>query len=398
MKFKTHYLTSILLLLMFTISSCSSTQKKTNNNWFDHAIKVSEAQLEKAASTYSPDENPRSIKADGSIHLAPARDWTCGFFPGSLWYAYELTGNKELEAQANRFTLALDSVQYFTYTHDLGFMLYCSYGNAYRLTNKEEYKKVLLTGAESLATRFNPTVGCIRSWDFGEWQFPVIVDNMMNLEFLCWASDVSGDAKYKDIAKKHADKTMQNHFRPDYSSYHVVSYDTITGEAIQKRTYQGYADDSAWARGQAWGVHGYTMMYRETKNKNYLNMAQKIASFLMNHPNMPKDKVPYWDFNAPNIPDAPRDASAAAIIASAFIELSAYADANSPNYFAYAEDILQSLSSSQYLAEVGSNAYFILKHSVGALPKDSEIDTPLNYADYYYLEAMMRYKKHQASK
>lgn len=392
----------IILMAVFAITllvlSCTSVKEKQENDWFEHAIKVSEAQLEKAANTYSPDNNPRSIKPDGSMHLTTPHDWTCGFFPGSLWYMYELTGNKKLESQARRFTIALDSVQYFTHTHDLGFMLYCSYGNAYRITGDATYKQVLLNGAESLSSRFNSTVGCIRSWDFGTWQFPVIVDNMMNLEFMCWASNISGKSKYKDMAVSHANTTMSNHFRDDYSSYHVVSYDTISGDAIQKGTYQGYSDSSSWARGQAWGVYGYTMMYRETKNTHYLDMAEKIAAFIMNNENMPEDKVAYWDFDAPEIPNAFRDASAAAIIASAFIELSDYTDKSKVDYFSYAEDILKSLSSSAYLAEVGSNAYFILKHSVGALPKDSEIDTPLNYADYYYLEALLRYKKHTNKK
>ncbi len=385
---------TVLFVVSLLVQSCTSTRKKQEGDWLENAIKVSEAQLEKAAKTYSPEQNPRSIRPDGSMHLTTPRDWTCGFFPGSLWYIYELTGNKDFKLQASRFTEALDSVQYFTHTHDLGFMLYCSYGNAYRITGEEAYKKVLLNGAESLASRFNPTVGCIRSWDFGTWQFPVIVDNMMNLEFMCWASDVSGKSKYKDMAVTHANATMRNHFRYDYSSYHVVSYDTITGSAIQKGTYQGYSDASSWARGQAWGVYGYTMMYRETKDAHYLDMAKKIAAFIMNNENMPEDKVAYWDFDAPNIPNAPRDASAAAIIASAFIELSDYTDKSEIDYFSYAESILKSLSSPEYLAEVGSNAYFILKHSVGALPKNSEIDTPLNYADYYYLEALLRYKQH----
>ena len=387
MNLKTIYFLPFLVLLMASFISCSKHEVK----WVDKAIDVAEAQLGKASKAYTPENNPRSIYPDGSVRLTHVRDWTCGFFPGSLWFMYELTNNELLKAEARRYTEALDSAQYHTYTHDLGFMLFCSYGNAYRITGDEAYKNVLLQGAESLASRFNPQVGCIRSWDFGEWQFPVIVDNLMNLEFMCRASQISGDRKYLEMAVSHANKTMANHFREDYSSYHVVSYDTITGNPIHKGTHQGYADETAWARGQAWGVYGYTMMYRKTKDQRYLEMAEKIAAFIMNLENMPADKIPYWDYNAPNIPDAPRDASAAAVTASCLLELSTYV-ADGDKYFSYAEEVLKNLSSPAYLAEPGTNGFFILKHSVGALPNNSEVDTPINYADYYYLEALVRYK------
>lgn len=387
MNLKTIYFIPFLVVFMVSFLSCKQQETK----WYDNAIEVAQTQLEKATEAYAPEHNPRSIYPDGKIRLTHVRDWTCGFFPGSLWYMYELTGNEALKSEARRFTEALDSAQYFTYTHDLGFMLYCSYGNAFRLTGDEAYKKVLINGAESLATRFKPEVGCIRSWDFGEWQFPVIVDNMMNLEFMCWASKATNESRYKNMAVSHADKTMAHHFREDYSSYHVVSYDTITGAPVHKGTHQGYGDHTAWARGQAWGLYGYTMMYRETKDANYLDMAEKIASLIMNLENMPEDKVPYWDYNAPDIPNAPRDASAAAVTASALLELSQLA-ADGEKYFNYAGEVLKSLSSPAYLAEVGTNGFFVLKHSVGALPNNSEVDTPINYADYYYLEALLRYK------
>jgi rhamnogalacturonyl hydrolase YesR len=296
-----------------------------------------------------------------------------------------------MKQKAIDYTLALDSIKYFTHTHDLGFMLYCSYGNAYRLTKEDTYKNTLIRGAQSLISRYNENVGCIRSWDFGDWQYPVIVDNMMNLEFLMWTANTTSDKTYSDIATSHADITMANHFRDDYSSYHVVSYDTITGKTIEKQTHQGYSDESSWARGQAWGIYGYTMMYRFTKNPAYLQMAQNIASLIMNLESMPEDYIPYWDYNAPDIPNAPRDASAAAVTASALLELSELTK-DGQAYFNYAENVLKSLSSPAYLAEAGENNFFILKHSVGALPNNSEVDTPINYADYYYLEALLRYK------
>ncbi|MGL6179972.1 MAG: glucuronyl hydrolase, partial [Tannerellaceae bacterium] len=275
-------------------------------------------------------------------------------------------------------------------------MLYCSFGNGLRLGGYDAYKEVLLTGTESLSTRYKDNVGAIRSWDWNQkvWQYPVIIDNMMNLELMMWAAKESGNKRFAEMAKSHADKTMKNHFRNDYSCYHVVSYDTITGKPHKKQTWQGYADESAWARGQAWALYGYTMMYRETGEKRYLNHAKKVAEYIMNHPNLPEDKIPYWDFNAPQIPNEERDASAGALIASALIELSQYTKGDfSTKCLDVAETQVRALTSDAYLAEEGTNANFILKHSVGAKPLKSEIDVPLTYADYYYVEALVRYKK-----
>lgn len=385
-----------IISMILLVSSCQN-----KDAWYDNAVATAELQMALAAAEYEPGASPRSLEPDGSVRTSTrnnkdkdwkaSQDWTCGFFPGALWYMSELTGNDSLAKEAVRYTEALDEVQYYTHSHDLGFMMYCSYGNALRLTKNDAYKDVLVQTTKSLMTRYNPTVGCIRSWDFGPWQFPVIVDNMMNLEMVCQMAVETGKTEWLDVAVSHANKTMANHFRDDYSSYHVLSYDTISGEAIHKGTFQGYADDSRWARGQTWGLYGYTMMYRYTKDVKYLEMAQNIASLIMNLENMPADKVPYWDYDAPDIPDAPRDASAAAVTASALLELSQYV-ADGDAYYAYAEEVLKSLSSPEYLAEVGTNSLFVLKHSVGAYPNNSEVDCPINYADYYYLEALKRYK------
>jgi len=368
--------------------------ENNGEQWFLNSIKTITYQLNKAASIYTPGKNPRSVNPDGTVRVAPYRDWTTGFFPGSLWYAYELTNDNNLALQAKRFTLALDSVRYIKDTHDVGFMLYCSYGNAYRITGDKMYLPALKDGASNLASRFNPKVGAIRSWDFYWWNFPVIIDNMMNLEYLYWAAKEFQQDAYKDVANAHALTTLKNHFRKDYSSYHVVDYSPTSGKVLAKRTHQGITDESSWARGQGWAVYGYAMCYANTKNPKFLQHAEHIAKFIMNHPRMPKDKVPVWDFDVHNAMDveekAPRDASAAAVIASALLELSTQAKGGD-KYFRYAEDILKSLSSNEYLAKPGSNQYFILKHSVGAFLYNSEIDTPLNYADYYYLEALKRY-------
>jgi hypothetical protein len=273
-------------------------------------------------------------------------------------------------------------------------MIYCSFGNGYRLTNNPAYKDVILNASKSLSTRYRPTVGCIRSWDWGKWQYPVIIDNMMNLELMFFASRNPGFEKMGKIAVSHADVTMANHFRPDASCYHVVSYDTITGKAMVHQTRQGYADESAWARGQGWALYGYTMCYRETKDPKYLNHAKKIANFLINHPRLPKDKIPFWDYDDPAIPNTVRDASAGAIMCSALIELSQYVNKRtSKKYVKVAETQLRTLSLPEFRATLGSNGNFILMHSTGSKPEKSEVDVPLSYADYYYIEAMMRYRK-----
>ena len=336
---------------------------------------------------------PKSIK-DGKLETSSCYWWCSGFFPGELWYLYEYTKDPELKRYAELYTDRLEKVQYVKTNHDVGFMLYCSYGNGYRLTGNERYKEILVQGARSLITRYNPNVQAIRPWGNGPTPYLVIIDNMMNLELLTWAGRTIGDSTFTNIAIRHADTTLKNHFRSDYSSYHVLTYDTLSGVAIRKQTRQGYADESAWARGQAWGLYGYTMMARETGNDIYLQQAKHIADFLMNHPRMPEDKIPYWDFDVPEIPNTPRDASSASIMASALIELSQLdKSSDASSYLAYAEEQLRSLTSPEYLADKGTNCNFILKHSTGYFKANSEVDVPLTYADYYYVEALMRLRE-----
>jgi hypothetical protein len=332
--------------------------------------------------------SPRSIEPDGTLRTVGPRDWTSGFFPGSLWYLYEFTGHERFRAGADRFTRSIEGEKEDRSSHDVGFKINCSFGNAYRLTGDEYYRDVLVAAANTLIERFDERVGAIRSWDFNRerWSYPVIIDNMMNLELLFAASELTGDSTYFRVADRHAATTLKNHFRDDASSFHVVDYDPATGEVRGRMTFQGYSDASAWARGQAWGLYGYTMCYRYTRNPAYLAQAERIAEFMFGHPNLPEDKVPYWDFNAPDIPSAPRDASAAAIAASALYELAEYA---ATDYAALADRILESLARN-YRAEEGTLHGFLLRHSVGFKPGGDEIDTPLVYADYYYLEALLR--------
>lgn len=344
---------------------------------------------------------PRTLHKDGSLALVHPHDWCSGFFPGSLWQVYAYTHDDYWRQQAISFTWPIEEAKWHKGTHDLGFMMYDSFGKAYELTGERSYKDVVLQSAKTLITRYSPKVKSIRSWDHNrdKWQYPVIIDNMMNLEMLFRATQLTGDSIYWKVAVNHANTTLKNHFRPDYSSYHVVDYDSQTGDVRMKCTHQGYSDDSFWSRGQAWGLYGYTMSYRFTKDPAYLKQAEGIAGFFLNLPNMPEDFVPYWDMKAPEVDGlkthvavqgVPRDASAAAIFASGLYELCNYVSAEkSKQYRDIADKIVTSLND-HYQAAPGTACGFLLLHSTGHLPGNSEIDVPLNYADYYYLEALAR--------
>lgn len=340
---------------------------------------------------------PRNI-ADSS-HVWHCRkvdkeEWCGGFWPGVLWYDYEYTQDPEIREQAERFTASLEFLSKMpAYDHDLGFLIYCSYGNAYRLTGKEEYKQVILHTAAAAAALYRPQVGTMLSWPRNVGMFGghnTIMDNMINLEMLFWAAKNGGDPRLYDIAVSHANKTMKYHFRPDYTSYHVAVYDTLTGDFIKGVTHQGYADNSLWARGQAWAIYGYTVVYRETGDPRYLDFVQKVADVYLER--LPEDYVPYWDFDDPSIPNAPRDASSAAIVASALLELSTYLPASRGRmYQEAAEAMLATLGTDKYRS--GRSKPSFLLHSVGHWPAGSEIDAAIIYADYYYIEALIRLKR-----
>ncbi len=373
-----------LLILVFI--QCSDWK---SDEFISENLSFAEKQLSLQISSISdPAKHPRSLDKHGDLKIVSMDDWTSGFFPGCLWYIYQYTHEDQWRRLAERYTQNLESQQFNRKTHDVGFMINCSYGNGYRLTGDEAYMAVIIQSARSLISRFNPIVGCIRSWDHSGdiWQCPVIIDNMMNLELLFLATRLSGDSSFYRIAVTHANTTLKNHFRSDHGSYHVVDYDTLTGKVQMKQTHQGYSDESSWARGQAWALYGFTMCYRETGDRAYLNQARRIAEFILSHPNLPQDQVPYWDYDAPDIPNAPRDASAAAIACSALYELGSYAGRK---YTDAADRILKNLSS-EYRVEQGKRNHFLLNHCVGHMPENYEVDGPLIYADYYFLEANLR--------
>ena len=381
---------AILTLLCFSGAAQQASLITKIESQMDYALRESS----RVASRNSDKVSPRTVRND-SLILVATKDWCSGFFPGGLWYLYELTGNKKWAAQAENYTLPLEKEKMNAGTHDMGFKMFTSFGNGLRLTNNSTYRDILIQSARTNIKRFNPITGVIRSWDHSrdKWANPVIIDNMMNLELLFWAFKETKDSAFYKVAVSHANTTMKNHFRPDFSSYHVLDYDVQTGAVVKKNTHQGYAHASAWARGQAWALYGYAVCYRETGKKEYLNLAENIAQYILNHPRLPSDLVPYWDFDDPKIPHVPRDASAAAITASALYELANLQPYKKNYYQGFADKILASLSSSDYLAPVASSTHgFLLNHSTGGLPNGFEIDAPIVYADYYFLEALVRQK------
>jgi unsaturated chondroitin disaccharide hydrolase len=406
-QMKQFFLGTAMLVLIFSFKADNSELTFVRDN-FSYAGKQLKNMLKETGD--AGNAFPRTVK-NGKLVTTNMYDWTPGFFPGSLWYTYEYTKDTALKTAAIQWTEKLEPLKTFTEHHDLGFMMYCSYGNAYRLTGNEKYKDILVQAARSLSTRFNATTGCIKSWNtFKSWHgektyyYPVIIDNMMNLELLFFASKVSGDTSFRHVAVSHAVQTMKNQIRKDYGSFHVVCYDSTTGNVVGRETAQGYADNSTWSRGQAWGLYGFTMTYRETRDPRFLQTAQGMADFIINHKNLPADKIPYWDFNtgekgytpgvnsnASKVPVKYRDASAAAITASALLELSTYSGKKGSKYRSAAIQMLHSLAGPAYRAPVGGNGNFLLMQCVGSIPHNSEINGPLVYADYYFIEALQRY-------
>ncbi|WP_421876668.1 glycoside hydrolase family 88 protein [Marinoscillum sp.] len=387
-----------LLVALMAIATLACQQQEKTEDAPDASSKLLESQelSERVESMlrYPMDAGlPRCLEPDGTVREVKTRDWTSGFFPGSLWYIYELSGDERFKNAAEQWTVKLEPEQYDDHTHDTGFKINCSYGHALEHTGNDAYKAVMIHTARTLSGRFDPEVGCTRSWDFNQdiWDFPVIIDNMMNLELLFKATQLSGDSTFHNMAYTHAMTTLENHFREDNSSYHVLDYNPDTGEVGGKYTHQGYTDESSWARGQAWGLYGFTMSYRFTGEQKFLDQAVKIYDYIFSE--LPEDDlIPAWDYHDPN-PDKPKDASAAAITASALYELAEYT--KDREMIDKADQILSTLQTSYLHDQVGDRDVFILDHSTGNRPKDDEIDVPISYADYYFLEALVRQKENK---
>ncbi len=406
----------IFVSLLVCLASCQNLSKNKNIkvdnkvtaklSSFDlkKEIKNCEAQLNKAVPKLTDlSKHPRLIETNETEWKEIPNGrlvWTSGFYPGILWYMYDLTKEEKWKSEAIKRTEVFEDFKTINEHHDIGFMMFPAYGNGYIFGDKKEYKDILLTSAESLASRFNPKVGTIRSWSnkmHPRWQQHItIIDNMLNLELLFWAAKNGGSKEFYDIAVKHAETTMENHFRPDYTSWHVIDYDSISGKVLNRHTKQGYADDSRWSRGQAWGIYGYSMMYRETGDKRFLDFAVKLTDKYLEL--LPADYIPHWDFDVSNLENEERDASAAAVVASGLLELSTFVKdkKDQERYYSAAMRMLESLSSEEY-SGVGKTDSFLI-HSTGAKSLGHEIDVALIYADYYYIEALDRLQKMEQSK
>lgn len=406
MKYPSLYIVIVLILFSSCKKDSSDSIVQENFKFASEQLNYAFTEINQAIANESAESrtrreernqgplvSPRTINEDGTLQMVTSRDWTSGFFPGELWYMYEYTQDPIWQTHARKYTDALEREKDNGATHDMGFKVYCSFGNGWRLTGDPTYRDILLQSAYTLVSRYNPNVSAIRSWDHSKdkWQFPVIIDNMMNLELLFWAFRESNDSVFYNVAIDHAETTMKNHFRPDYSTYHVVDYDLETGEVLHRHTHQGYSHESTWSRGEAWAIYGYTLCYRESGRKEFLEQAKNVANFIFTHPNLPEDLIPYWDYNAPRIPNEPRDVSAATVTASALYEMSLYIPEQSQQYKTWADKIVENLSNDNYRAQVGENRGFLLMHSSGS--GTVEIDKPLVYADYYFLEALLRKQK-----
>lgn len=386
----------VFVLALF--SCCTKT--KEENNFIRENINFAVNQIGREIEVIEASDkflNPVTLKRDGSVYYCDYDDWRSGFFPGSIWYLYELTGDEFYRPLAHKYSKAIEEAKNLTWHHDVGFMIYCSFGNGLRLTGEPEYQEIIIQAAKSLSTRFRPIAGVLQSWDVDRgwqsqrgWECPAIIDNMMNLELLFEATKLTSDASFREIAISHADRTLTEQFRPDGSSYHVIDYSMVDGSVHNYHTAQGYAHESTWSRGQAWAIYGFTICYRETGDRKYIDMALKAFDFMRFHKDMPEDLIPYWDMGVPEILNEYRDASSAAVMASALYEISTMDVDNPQQYKEYADRIMQSLASPAYRAKPGTNGHFLLRHSVGSIPHNSEIDVPLNYADYYFLEALKR--------
>ena len=379
-----------LLIIALTVLGASCSRTTEMDKMIRTALDRSVGQCLILGNSLTETTMPRTFE-NGKLISSSLKWWCSGFFPGTCWYSYMLTGNEDVRNMALAQTeKLLDVDSYFTH-HDIGFQIMCSAGLAYKNTADEKYLSSIRRAAELLAARYSPVAGVIRSWDDPVYTYPVIIDNMMNLELLTFAAEKFSVPQWKEIAMSHADKTIENHFRKDFSTYHVVDYDPQTGEVLRRITKQGYNDESSWSRGQSWSLYGYTMMYRETGEKRYLEQAEKVAEYLF--PLLAERPVPVWDFDAPAEMSAQADASAGAVMAAAYVELSTLTEKPelADKCLAQAEAILAGLCSPEYLAEEGEIGGFLLRHSCGFYLKNGEIDNPQTYADYYFLEALHRY-------
>lgn len=359
-------------------------------------LTYADQQLLATAAALKPGAYPIRTTLDSSWLTVDAKDWTAGFYPAALWRTYERTGDPAWRQRAQTWQAGLASETKHDST-DLGFKLFDTYGVGYELTGDAAYKKIVLAAAATVAKRFDPDVGMFRVWDArtDRTQFRVNIDATMNLELMFWAGQNGGKPQYAAMATRHALRAVTDLVRPDGSTWMCAAYDQKTGALLRHFTTQGYATESTWARGQAWAMYGFTTAYRYTRDPRFLDAARRTAAWFVSH--LPPDRVPYWDFDVPDKATAPRDTSAAAIAASALLELSG--DESVPaarqGDIDTARAILVSLSSPAYTSRTPGFAA-ILAHGTQYEAK-GQADTGIMFGDYYFVEALGRYEKQVGS-
>jgi hypothetical protein len=393
----------VVLVMTLTILQCKKIQSHHGDRTNIDSLITENLQFAQDKITYfieNLDVNtyPGSIDDEGQLKTITAKSWESGYMAGILWYLYDYTNNPKWKVFAQQWTAGLELQKFNKNSHDLLFMLYASFGNGYKITQDELYKDVLIVGSNSLASRYDPEIKCIKSWDplyqGMAIQFPVIIDALMANEMLFYAASISGDSNLYNIAYNHALNTKRDFFREDYSTYYLVEYDTILNTVKEKRTWMGYSDESTWARGHARAIYGSAVTFRETGDSSFLELAKKAAEFYMNHPRLPADLIPYWDFDDPDIPNAPRDASAACIAASGLLELSSLLPSDEQAKYAdFAIRTLKSLASDTYRNKPSENLGFILKNSTGSRTWNIDVDKPKISADYYFVESLVKLNK-----
>jgi unsaturated chondroitin disaccharide hydrolase len=387
-------ITLIILLII-----CNITTKAALNDSIVAYLNFAEKQFRNnVLAATDPTKFARSFDVlKGNVRWVSSSDWTAGFYPGLMWLMYEYTADDFWRTKAMAYTAAMNGQQYTSGDHDIGFKVLYSMGNAWKYTQKDTFSIMMQTGALKFEKIYNPTVGCTRSWfhtpnrvptAFKPTKFPVIIDNMMNVGLFLKATQITGDNRFRNMALQHASTTAINHIRPDSSTYHVVEYEPLNGTVRWRGTQQGFDHESTWSRGQAWGIYGYTALYNETNNSLMLQTAEKLAKKFIR--NIPSDNVVYYDFSLPDtvmLARRWRDVSANAIAASAYIDL--YQITSNSLYLSSAENLLIAISAAPYRCTNGTNGNFILTKSTGG--KDYYTNEPVNYADYYYVEALLKY-------
>lgn len=330
-------------------------------------------------------------------------EWTTGFSTGIYWLAYELTNQSIFKESAlvhvdnflNRIEQRIDVDH-----HDMGFLYSPSCVASYKLIGDEKGKKAALLAADELISRFHSTGNFIQAWGpLGEpSHYRLIIDCLLNLPLLYWASEVTGQSIYREIALLHTQTSLANLIRPDCSTYHTFFFDTETGTPLRGITHQGYKDNSAWARGQAWGIYGLALSYRYTQDPSCIELFKKVTDFFITH--LPKDYVPYWDLSFTDGDDEPKDSSAAAIAICGILEMGKYLDPSSKAYYEdFAFKMMDSLIENYAVRNI-QDSNGLLFHGVYAknspynpIPKDRGVDECNIWGDYFYLEALTRLSK-----